>query len=302
MLPCAEMPPERPAPPAREAPPGACDTHVHMLAAADEFALWPSRVEDPPPGLTLAECLARYRTQMAVLGVDRTVIVHSILYGSDHAVTLAAMDALGRERTRAVGLVEDEVDDVVLDALRAEGVMGVRLNYVHGGILSFEGVKALAPRLAARDMHVQMLINAHQHMAELAEEIRDLPVPVVFDHLGWPDLREGAEEMGFRMLCDLVADGHAWVKLSGLYRFCDAPYEAADDAVASLIATNSERCLWGSDWPHVMLGEAKMPDTGVLLDAFDRVVGDEATRRRILVDNPAALYEFTGEVGRQRRR
>ena len=41
-----------------------------------------------------------------------------------------------------------------------------------------------------------------------------------------------------------------------------------------------------------MLADAKTPDSGVLLEAFRRVVPDEETRTRILVDNPAELYGF----------
>jgi predicted TIM-barrel fold metal-dependent hydrolase len=36
----------------------------------------------------------------------------------------------------------------------------------------------------------------------------------------------------------------------------------------------------------------EMPDVGHLLDLFQQWVADEATRRRILVGNPARLYGF----------
>ena len=35
-----------------------------------------------------------------------------------------------------------------------------------------------------------------------------------------------------------------------------------------------------------------MPDDGVLLDCLADWAGDAATLRRILVDNPARLYDF----------
>ncbi|MEP4804633.1 MAG: amidohydrolase family protein, partial [Hyphomicrobiales bacterium] len=87
-------------------------------------------------------------------------------------------------------------------------------------------------------------------------------------------------------------EGHCYVKLSGVYRLCEAPYEMADEAVAALVAANPERCLWGSDWPHLMLADAKMPDAGVLLNAFYRAVPNADDQKRILVENPAALYGF----------
>ena len=47
----------------------------------------------------------------------------------------------------------------------------------------------------------------------------------------------------------------------------------------------------GSDWPHVLL-ETTMPNDGDLVDQIAVWVPDEATRRRILVDNPERLYGF----------
>ena len=62
--------------------------------------------------------------------------------------------------------------------------------------------------------------------------------------------------------------------------------------MAALAEANPERCLWGSDWPHLMLGTAKTPDSGLLFEAFQRAVSGDALRNRILVDNPASLYGF----------
>lgn len=284
----ADLPLDPPSRPKASLPPGACDAHVHMLA--DDYPLWEGRVEDPAPG-GLEDWALRLERHLETLGLARAVIVHSILYGGDNAVTVDAVSRLG-DRARGIGLVRDGATDAELDALAEAGVMGVRLNYVHGGILTWEGVRAMAPRLAARGMHVQMLMNAHRHMEDLAPQVREMPVPVVFDHIGWPDLGAGLAEPGFDMLRALVAEGTALVKLSGAYRLSDAPYDAAAAHVDALVRANPEGCLWGSDWPHIMLADAKQPDAGRLLDAFLDVVTSEAARRAILSDTPARLYGF----------
>lgn len=289
--PVATPPLDPPSTPAFTPPPGACDAHVHMVGDTGRFPLWENRVEDPAPG-AFEDWIAIYRRHLDALGFERGVIVHSILYGLDNSVTLSAVDALGRDRFRAVCLAPDDVSEAALDALAEAGAVGLRLNYVHGGVLTFKGAQALAPRLRARGMHLQMLVNAHKHMGEIAEGVRALGIPVVFDHVAWPDLAAGTDEPGFRMLVELVSDGVAWVKLSGVYRLCGAPYEAADAAVAALVAANAERCLWGSDWPYLMLADAASPDAGALLDAFGRAVPSEADRKTVLVDAPAALYGF----------
>lgn len=284
--PTAPLPPA-PSPVPNPAPPGAWDTHIHMLAAPDEAPLFDGRVEDP--GSTYADYLARYRAQLAALGVSRGVVVQSIFYGLDNTVTLRAVRDLGPGFC-GIGLVPDDVDDATLDEFAANRLRGVRLNYVHGGVLSWAGAKAMAPRLADRGLHIQMLAHAHLHMAEIADDIAALPVPVVFDHIAWPDLSLGVNDPGFQALCRLMEAGHAYVKLSGLYRLCPAPFDQADAFVTALVATNPDRCLWGSDWPHIMLNGAEMPQAADLWAALHRAVPDADLRNRILCHTPNLLY------------
>lgn len=288
--PNAEMPPV-PSKPKQRAPEGACDAHVHLVADVEEFPLWDGRVENPAPGPDLDGWLTLYRDHLDALGFSRGLIVHSILYGTDNSVTVEAVRRMGAG-FRGVGLLPDGASDAALDQFADWNMVAVRLNYVHGGVLSWEGAKAMAPALADRGLHIQMLAHADLHVTDLATDIRALPVDVVFDHIGWPAQDRSPQCAGFQALCALLAEGRVWVKLSALYRMCDAPYHTTDDLVSTLIAANPERCLWGSDWPHLMLSDAKMPHASELLDAFDRVVPDTATRRRILVDNPVRLFSF----------
>jgi len=51
-----------------------------------------------------------------------------------------------------------------------------------------------------------------------------------------------------------------------------------------------ERMVWGSNRPHP--NETKKPDDAVLFDLLSRWAPNQATRNRILVQNPAALYGF----------
>lgn len=283
-------PPRLASSPKEKAPEGAVDTHIHMLAGASEFTPSPTRVEDPAP-LDMNGFLSAYRAQCETLGIRRTVVVHSIVYGADNAVTLEAIRRLGPD-ARGIGLLKDGASEAELDALADAGVRGLRLNYVHGGVLSWDGAKALAPALAARGMHLQMLVNADKHMEALADEIRAFPCPVVFDHIGWPNVSAGPSEPGFAAMTRLVAEGAAYVKLSGLYRVSTEPWGDADPLVAALVAANPERCLWGSDFPYIMLADAKMPDAGAALDAFHRVVTCAQDRQTVLVDAPVSLYGF----------
>lgn len=135
-----------------------------------------------------------------------------------------------------------------------------------------------------------MLLHSHLHMEVLESDIKALPTPIVIDHIGWPDLALTPDDPGFQSLLRLVGDGHAHVKLSALYRLCPAPFDRAAPFVAALAAANPDRCMWGSDWPHLMLDGAEMPDAASLLDAFHDAVTDTDTRRKILKDTPDRLF------------
>lgn len=290
--PNAQMPPAPRAP--KIAPPeGACDAHVHLVGGRDDFSLWDGRVENPAQdkdgGPDFDGWLALYAEHLAALGFTKGLIVHSILYGTDNSVTIETLKRLG-PNFKGVGLLPDTATDADLDAFVKQNLCAVRLNYVHGGVLSWDGAKSMAPRLADRGLHIQMLLHSHLHMQELADDIRALPVPLVIDHVGWPDLSLSINDPGFQTLLRLVGDGHAYIKLSALYRLCPAPYDQAAPFVAALAAANPDRCLWGSDWPHLMLNGADMPHAATLLDAFHDVVTNTDARTKILKTTPDQLF------------
>ena len=72
----------------------------------------------------------------------------------------------------------------------------------------------------------------------------------------------------------------------------------------ALIAANPERIVWGTDWPHpnseAMPGYGAMDvrpftqiDDARLLNQLPVWAPDAATRKKILVENPARLYGFS---------
>jgi D-galactarolactone isomerase len=56
------------------------------------------------------------------------------------------------------------------------------------------------------------------------------------------------------------------------------------------VAAAPERMIWASNWPHVSVQDP--PDDAELLDLLFDWAPDEAVRQRILVENPAELYDF----------
>jgi predicted TIM-barrel fold metal-dependent hydrolase len=281
--PTAAAPPLMITPPSAPLPDGACDSHVHLIG--DDFALWEGRVENPPPG-TLDTWLDRYRTHLGLLGCTRGVIVHSILYGSDNSITLEATRRMG-DGFRAVCLISDDATEADIRALADQNCKTVRLNYVHGGLLSWDGMKRLAPMLADHGLHVEMLAHSHLHLEELAPQVPTLPVQIVFDHCAWPDPALGITD-GQTALERLLAEGHAWTKLSATYRHTPEPQAL----IQRLAQANPDRILWGSDWPHLMLNGVPMPDAGQQLNILLDAIPDQSNRQKLFTDNPATLYGF----------
>ena len=58
----------------------------------------------------------------------------------------------------------------------------------------------------------------------------------------------------------------------------------------ALIEAASDRIIWGSDYPH--LSFADKAGSVELFNLLGRWAPDEATRRKILVTNPARLFGF----------
>ncbi len=283
----------QPRAPATALPGGACDCHAHICGPASAYPYVGERIYTPPDAT-----IAAYRHVLAVLGVERAVLVQPSVYGTDNAAMLAALRGAG-SGFRAVAVVEPAVTAREVEALHQAGVRGVRLNLVDRregrNIVPVELVRALAARIAPFGWHIEFLVNLDEAPG-FADAVESLPVPIVLGHLGYP--RAGARDWpksdGFARLTRLLAGGRCWVKLTGPYRISsagDLPYEDVDAAAARLAEVAPSRLVWGSDWPHVMM-KKPMPNDGPLCDLLARWIPDAATRRRILVDNPMALYGF----------
>ena len=116
---------------------------------------------------------------------------------------------------------------------------------------------------------------------------------VVFDHMGLFPANLPLTHPWFRALLGLLEGGRAWVKLSGADRVSrrGAPYLDAVPFARALCEAAPERVVWGTDWPHANVSP-KVPNDGDLMDLLAEFAPDERTRRKLLVENPAALYGF----------
>ena len=103
----------------------------------------------------------------------------------------------------------------------------------------------------------------------------------------------GLQQAPFRALLDLLALDTCWVKVCGSERVSTAgpPFHDAIPFAQALIAAAPDRVLWGTDWPHPNVGR-HLPDDAALVGLLPLMAPDETLRQKLLVDNPASLYDF----------
>lgn len=268
-------------------PPGACDCHAHVIGPPETYPYVAERSYTPPPAL-LEDYMAMHRA----LGIERAVIVHPSLHGTDNRVTLDGIAGYGRN-ARGVAVVDPDVTDAELERLNTGGIRGIRFNIMFGGGVELDALEALAERIKPLEWHVQLLINVNRDLVALAPRLRKSGLPFVVDHMGFMDAADGLDHPGFQTLVTLVKDGVCWAKVSGNYRIAnDRPhFRNAIPFAKALIEAGPERIVWGTDWPHPAL-TSNMPNDGDLLDALDDYAPDPALKKMILVENPARLYGF----------
>jgi predicted TIM-barrel fold metal-dependent hydrolase len=281
-------------------PPGACDCHVHVFPDPARFPFWSGRGYTPPVA-TASDLLALQHA----LHMDRVVIVTPSVYGTDNAATLDGMRQLGRKRARGVAVIGPATTKAEIDTMDKAGVRGIRVN------LESNGVTDPAAAATNLDAAVAMIKDTGWHMqfyarlpviAALKDRLAAMPMPAVFDHFAGTKAVLGVDQPGFDVVLGLVRSGKAYVKISGAYRASDETpnYPKVAPLAKALIAANPERVIWGSDWPHPgPAGRTPMDinvpfpvDDGRLLNLMAEWAPDAATRKMILVDNPARLYGF----------
>lgn len=267
-------------------PERACDCHAHIFGDPIRFPFIEPRSYTPARATE-----AEYEKMLDTLGVERMVIVQPSVYGLDNSCTLAAVEAFGVHRARAVAMFDASASDAELRRLDAAGVRGVRFITMAKGGAPLDQLEAVARRIAPFGWHIQMYVTP-ELWRDLYPVIVRLPVPMVIDHMGQvtPDRVPG--DAGLEAILRLLDSGRAWIKLIA-YRVSLAghPYHDVKPIAQRFLQQAPERCLWGSDWPHPDLS-GYMPDDGDLLDLLPDWAPDADLRRRILVDNPASLYGF----------
>lgn len=269
-------------------PNGSTDCHCHVFGPVARFPY--AETNSYKPADAPKEALFALHDRM---GISRCIIVQSAVHGHDNSAVVDAMQARPG-RYLGVALTAPDVNDDTLDRLAAQGFRGVRFNYMAhlAPGASEDQLRALAPRLVERGMHLQIHMESGL-IEQLSPALAGLPVTVVIDHIGRVDASKGTDQAPFQSLLRLLDHGHLWCKVSGCERASrqDPPYADALPFARTVVERFGDRVVWGTDWPHPNY-RADPPDDGDLFDLLPHIASDTAALQALLVDNPTTLYRF----------
>ncbi len=264
------------------------DCHAHLFGPYERYPLAAERSYTPPEAVE-----ASYLALLARLGLGHGVLVQPSAYGDDFRLLFDALAA--RPRTLRGVIVARPGGVRVLGDLHGRGVRAARFSHRSGaganfaGSASFDDLLAMTGELADAGLHAELWTDC-KALPGIAAKLEALPVPVVVDHMGGFDAAAGVGEPGFRALLGLLERGRVHVKLCAYRNLLGHPagLDAGRPFHDAMLEADPGRLVWGSDWPHLRVTPA--PAAAALLETFRRWTPDEATARRILVDNPQRLY------------
>jgi 2-pyrone-4,6-dicarboxylate lactonase len=292
--PTIQGPDPNPKVPKFKLPPNACDAHTHIFGPGDKYPYAPDRPYTPPDAP-----LEKFRELHETLGIERAVIVNASCHGLDNRVATDAI-AVSGGRYRAIANVDDSFDEKKLQALHEAGVRGCRFNFVRhlGGVPDIRVFEKVVARIAPLGWHLDLHFDAID-LPEYAPMLAKLPVRYAIDHMGRVKASDGQDQKPFKTLLELMrGDEKCWVKVCGCERVSSEgpPFHDAAPFARKVVETAPDRVIWGTDWPHPNV--KFMPNDGDLVDLIPLFMPEPDLQQKVLVDNPARLFEFPIESGR----
>jgi len=279
---------ESPSKPTFILPEGAVDTHCHVFGPGEVFPFAPERKYTPCDASK--EQLFKLRD---LLGFDRNVIVQATCHGDDNRALVDALIA-SNGRARGIATVRPEVSEKTLEELNAAGVRGVRFNFVKRLVdpKPDEYYLSIVERIKKFGWHVVIYFEAPD-LVERWNLFTNLPVDVVVDHMGRPDVSKPVDGPEFELFMRFMRENrNVWTKVTCPERISISGPPGYPDVVPfarRVIGNFPSRVLWGTDWPHPNI-KADMPDDGKLVDFIPVIAPTPELQRMLLVENPRRLY------------
>ena len=279
---------QNPSVPKFRLPAGAVDAHCHVFGPGNEFPYAKERKYTPCDAGK--EALWSLRDH---LGFSRNVIVQATCHGADNsAMTDALLHSNGM--ARGVATVRATVTDEELQSLHDAGVRGVRFNFVKRlvNVTPEDQLRSIASRIAPLGWHLVIYFEAPD-LEEYIDFFTSLPAPVVFDHMGRPDVTKAVSSEQFQRFVSMMRSNEAlWTKVTCPERLSVSGPPVYKDFIPfakHLVEEFPDRVIWGTDWPHPNL-KSHMPDDAHLVDIIPKIAVAPELQHKLLVENPMRLY------------
>lgn len=224
----------------------------------------------------------RYLADLDAHGVRYGVIAAASLFGTYNDYSIRAVRA--HKRLRATAIVNADIDLYTLEAMRADGIVGVRLQWFLKNPLpdmASDDFQRLCYRLRDLDMHIHLNIDG-ERLVEVGSRVMETGVRFVIDHFGWHDPQPGLAAPSYLGMLRMLERGNAWVKISSGFRHPDEHHHGELPTVYAqdlLRRFGPGKLLWGSDAPFV--GHEHVASYSMAIDRFNSCVPDPAVRRAI---------------------
>jgi predicted TIM-barrel fold metal-dependent hydrolase len=275
--------------PGEKLPAGACDCHMHVYGDPSKY---PYR--NPHPRISAGATYEASQKLHAALGFARMVIVQPSAYVTDPSLLIDTLRAAPRDRYRGVAIIDDSINDATLQTLHVVGVRAARFNFWKAlGVVPEVGMFFRSiERIKSMGWHIKIFASADD-LIELRPVLEKVTVNAVLDHMAHLEFRGGVSQPACQVALELLKRENWWMLLSNGDRGSagETPWKDAVPFGRLMYETAPDRCIWGSDWPHLAY-EKRMPNDAELVELLYSYLPDEAARKSVLVDNPAKLYGF----------
>ena len=263
-----------------------CDSHCHIFGPAKQFPYLETRSFTPvDAGKDKLFALHDF------LGIERCVIVQTALHGFDNAVVVDAMQAR-KGSYLGVALAPASTTSQEIMEMDKQGFRAIRFNFMAHlkNSDSIEDILELTKRMEPFGWHLQVHFSSDL-VHSLTPLLKRSAVPVIIDHIGRVDASLGSNHSDFQGLLRLLDDPRFYVKVSGIDRISRTyPYDDGVMLGKILVDRFTDRCVWGTDWPHP--NHHHIPDDGHLIDLIPRIADSQEKVQKLMVSNPEMLYRF----------
>lgn len=267
-------------------PPNSCDAHCHIFGPSNQFSYVKDRTWTPvDAGKEGLFALHDF------LGIQRCVIVQTALHGFDNSVVADAMQAR-KGSYLGVALASAQTTTAQIAEMDKQGFRAIRFNFMAHlkNSDSMDDILALTKRMEPFGWHLQVHFSSDL-VHSLTPLLRLSAVPVVVDHIGRVDAALGPNHTDFQGLLKLLDDPRFYVKVSGVDRIAkNYPYDDGIALAKILVDEFTDRCVWGTDWPHP--NHHHIPDDGSLVDLIPKIATSAEKVNKLMVVNPEKLYRF----------